>query len=88
MLAQNFTTAMLVPITKPLDDPEAFYSINISFDIKTCHYCNIVDPQPKKAHYTNADVAYLKHNTEDVKTGPRKLRQHKSLVLTFLSILT
>lgn len=35
----------------------------------------------------SAIVAYLKHNTEDVKTNPRKFRKHKGLVLTLLSAL-
>ena len=34
---------------------------------------------------TPAHVAYSKHNTEDVKTGPKKPREHKSLVLTLPS---
>lgn len=37
---------------------------------------------------SNAIVAYLKRNAENVKTSPRKLRKHKGLVLTFLSTLT
>lgn len=35
----------------------------------------------------HASVAYLKHDTEDVKMGPRKPRRHKGLVLTLLSTL-
>lgn len=35
-----------------------------------------------------AIVAYLKHNTEDIKTDPRKPQKHKGLVLTLLSALT